>query len=60
MGFTRSKSDVCMYYQGDKEHKTIILLYVDDIIIASKQTADVMTKPLMKADHWRHTDNLLK
>ena len=35
--FTRSKSDVCVYYQGDREHKIIILLYVDDIIIASKQ-----------------------
>jgi hypothetical protein len=36
MGFTRSKSDVCVYYQSDREHKIIILLYVDDIIIASK------------------------
>jgi hypothetical protein len=36
MGFTRSKSDVCVYYKGDRENKVIMMIYVDDIIIASK------------------------
>ena len=36
IGFTRSRSDVCLYYRGGKEDKELILLYVDDIIIATK------------------------
>jgi hypothetical protein len=36
-GFTRSKSDVCLYFKGNEEMKIILLMYVDDIIVASKQ-----------------------
>ena len=35
-GFTRSRSDVCMYHKGDRDNKVIVLVYVDDIIVASK------------------------
>ena len=39
-GFKRSRSDVCLYYKGDRENKILILIYVDDIIIAAKNAAD--------------------
>jgi hypothetical protein len=39
MGFTRSRSDVCLYFRGDEATKVIIVIYVDDIIIAAKQDA---------------------
>jgi hypothetical protein len=39
MGFTRSKSDVCVYFKGDRANKMIMMIYVDDIIIASKHDA---------------------
>jgi hypothetical protein len=38
------------------ENKTIVVAKIPTF----DQTADVMTKPLMKADHWRHTNNMLK
>jgi hypothetical protein len=38
LGFTRSRSDPCLYWTGDRQNKIIIMIYVDDVIIAAKQS----------------------
>ena len=39
MGFPRSRFDVCLYFRADQATKVMIVIYVDDIIIAAKQDA---------------------
>lgn len=56
MGFTRLVSDNCIYIKVTNEAKSIISLYVDDVLIFStKQTALDLTKAQLKS-HFKMTE----
>lgn len=41
IGFKRSKADNCLYYRGHGESLFLIVLYVDDILLISKDNKDI-------------------
>ena len=46
-GFTRSNCDACLYMKGER-YPTLVLIWVDDIVIVSKQNEMMQTKKILK------------
>lgn len=50
-GGCRNKADPCLYIFGEKEKRVIMLIYVDDIILASKNLKEInIVKQKLKSE----------
>jgi hypothetical protein len=55
----RSKSDPCVYFRGNKTRKQIIVMYIDDLLIATKTQEDLLRVIRNIQEHYKTSKDTL-
>ena len=56
LGFQRGVADPCLYYKQGQESIIIVQVYVDDILIATKNEEELKEIKLLLANQFKMTD----
>jgi len=59
LGFNRSAADHSVFYRHTANEHTIIAMATDDMVVTSKQIADIQKFKAEIKKHWETTDSTL-